>query len=87
MGTDGHKRITIETERILIVAQGPAARGRCENCGHEADDHTANTAETLFASSEQIGIRKQEKSRFVRSKNKLGSYLKSLLRLGAGQDR
>ena len=81
MGTDGHERITIETERILIIAHRHVARGWCENCGREVDMRTANTAGALFANGlERFEGRKQDKPRFARAKNRLSTYLKSLMR-------
>lgn|SRR5436190_10822842 len=81
MGTDGHERITIETERILIIAHGHAVRGWCETCGREVDMRVGKTAGALFANGlERFEGPKQDKPRVARAKNKLGTCLKSLMR-------
>ena len=81
MGTDGHERITIETERILIIAHGHAARGWCESCGREVHVRMENTADVLRANGlEPFEGPKQGKRRFARAKNRLSTYLKLLLR-------
>ena len=85
MGTDDHRRITIETERILLITQGQAARGWCENCGHEVGVRVTSTARTLLAGSGEIAV--QERPNFVRAKTRLGNYLKALLRAGARRNR
>jgi len=40
MGTENRKRITVETERILIVAAGNLVHGWCEKCGSEVEMST-----------------------------------------------
>jgi hypothetical protein len=37
MAADRHTRITIETERILIIARQRAARDCCKECGRELE--------------------------------------------------
>jgi hypothetical protein len=37
MAADRHTRITIETERILIIARQRAARDCCQECGRELE--------------------------------------------------
>src|SRR5262245_47626187 len=80
MGTDGHERITIETERILIVVQRQVARGWCQNCGREVDLHAGNGEAGFVSGSERFEVRRQTKPRFVRARNRLSTCLKSLLR-------
>ena len=81
MGTDGHERITIETERVLIIAHGHMARGWCENCGREVDMRMENTAGALRANGlERFEGLKQDKPRFAKAKNKWSACLKSLRR-------
>lgn len=40
MGTESRKRITVETERILIIAAGNLVHGWCEKCGSEVEMST-----------------------------------------------
>lgn len=46
--TDRGTRITIETERILIVAREHAVRGWCERCGTKVEFLPSDRARPLF---------------------------------------
>jgi hypothetical protein len=57
MATDRHTRITIETERILIIARQRAARDRCKECGRELEplpfDRARNPLDATAGSGEE----------------------------------
>jgi hypothetical protein len=46
--TDRHTRITIETERTLIVARRYAIHGWCDRCGTEVEFLPSDRARPLF---------------------------------------
>jgi hypothetical protein len=58
--TDRHTRITIETERILIVARRYAIHGWCDRCGTEVEFLPSDRARSLFdATSASLGERQR----------------------------
>jgi hypothetical protein len=48
MAADRHTRITIETERILIIARQHAKREWCKECGHEVEVLPLDLARALL---------------------------------------
>jgi hypothetical protein len=81
MGADGRQRITVETERVVIIASRYAVRGWCERCGHEVEMLSADRAQQFFEiGHEQFEARDQSKLHLGRAKDGLVVCLKSLLR-------
>ncbi len=82
MGSGKRERITVETERILIIACGRGAHGWCEKCGSEVGMLTADVARQLLeVGPEQLKNHSQRKLHLERAANGLVVRLKSLLRL------
>jgi hypothetical protein len=46
--TDRQTWITIETERLLVIARQHAVRGQCERCGHEVEFLPSNQVRPLL---------------------------------------
>jgi hypothetical protein len=54
MAADRHTRITIETERILIIACRQSARERCRECGREVEFLPLDRARTLLKRTTEL---------------------------------
>jgi len=82
MGTEKHTRITIETERTLIVARQHVTRGWCERCGGEVEFLPSDHAGRLLAAVRDRweGL-SPGKLHLSKPKDRLVICLKSLLRL------
>jgi hypothetical protein len=81
MGAERRTRITIETERILVIARQHAARGWCERCGCEVELLPSSQAGRLLnVGPQQSEGRRQNKVHLVQAKEGLVVCLKSLLR-------
>jgi hypothetical protein len=89
MARDRRTRITIETERILVIARQHAAHGWCARCGQEVElVPSAQASRLLGVGPEQLGGQYQGKLHLEHAKNGLVICLKSLLRFlqaAAGQ--
>lgn len=48
MGPDKRERITVHSERIVIIALRYATRRWCERCGGEVETLTAEAAQQVF---------------------------------------
>jgi hypothetical protein len=82
MAADRRTRITIETERILIMARQHAAYGWCERCGQQVELlPSAHASRLLHVAEEQLQGRHQGKLHLEQAKDGLVICLKSLLRL------
>ena len=81
MGGENHMRITIETERILIVARPHAVRGWCERCDTEVEFLTSLQAGRLLERLEQLKGQSKSELHLNRAKDGFLICLKSLLRL------
>ena len=74
-------RITIESERVLIVTGDPSAQGRCENCDRNVDFSKPGPAgRVLEAIAARLGELGQDQLRLGPAKNKFTFRLKSMLR-------
>jgi hypothetical protein len=81
MAGDRRTRITIETERILIIARQHAAHGWCERCGQKVKLLPSVQASRLLrVASEQLGGLDQSRLHLEQAKDGLVICLKSLLR-------
>ena len=81
MAKERRTRITIETERILIMARQHAARGWCERCGGEVELlPSAEAGRLLEVHPEQLTGLKQSKLHLGKAKEGFVICLKSLLR-------
>jgi hypothetical protein len=82
MAADERTRITIETERILIMARQHATYGWCERCGQQvellASDHASRL---LHVAQDTLQGQHQGKLHLGEAKDGLVICLKSLLRL------
>ena len=80
MGLDKGERITVETERIVIIAHGTATR-RCDKCGQDFEPLASKAIRDWFESlpggPELEGC---AKSGATRAMDRLVMGLKSLLR-------
>jgi hypothetical protein len=77
-----HTRITIETERTLMIARQKVTRGWCQQCGKEVDLLTPNQVELLFdAGSKQFKGEEQSKLHLEKAKDGLAVCMRSLLKL------
>ena len=80
MGMDKGERITVERERIVIIA-GRATTHRCDRCGHEDEPLTSQEIRDWY---ERLPGRPElegsAKSGAVRAMDRLTLGLKSLLR-------
>ncbi len=82
MAADRRTRITIETERILIIARQHAAFGWCERCGAEVELlPSSHAGHLLHAAQEQLQGQHQGRLHLEEVKGGLVICLKSLLRL------
>ena len=82
MGSEDRTRITIETEKVLILASQQATHGWCQKCGQEVQLVTAHQAKGSFKIvTEQLKAARQSKLHLGQAKNGLVICLKSLLRL------
>jgi hypothetical protein len=82
MAADRRTRITIETERILIIARQHAAYGWCERCGLEVElIPSAQASHLLHLAEERLHRQQQGKLHLEQAKGGLVVCLKSLLRL------
>jgi hypothetical protein len=87
MAADRRTRITIETERMLIVARQHSAHGWCERCGAEVELlPSAQASQLLHVAQEQLQGLHQGRLHLEEAKDGLVICLKSLLRFlqGAG---
>jgi len=82
MAPDNGTRITVETERILIMARRHSARGWCERCGAEVELLPSAHAGRLLKVA-QVQLQKQHSANLhlKEAKDGLAICLKSLLRL------
>jgi hypothetical protein len=81
MAAENRQRITIETERILVVARQHGSRGWCERCGREVDLLTSEQAcRLLEVTPEMIDRSGHGKLHLERAKDGLVICLKSLLK-------
>jgi hypothetical protein len=81
MAADRRTRITIETERILIIARQHAAYGWCERCGLEVELlPSAQASRLLQVTEEQLKGQHHGKLHLEQAKDGLVICLKSLLR-------
>jgi hypothetical protein len=84
-------RITIETERILILARQQAARGWCERCGSEVEFLPSHEARrVLDAAPEPLGKHRKSLHLGGAKRSGLQVCLKSLLRFleaACGEER
>lgn len=81
MAADRSTRITIETERILIIARRHAARGWCERCGAEVElVASADASHLLHLAQEQLQWQNPGNLHLKEAKDGLVICLKSLLR-------
>jgi len=76
MGTESRTRITVETERILIIATGDTVRGWCEKCGCEVE---MSSTETAGGATGRLPVTLELRRR--RAKDGLVGCMKSLLHL------
>jgi hypothetical protein len=75
-------RITIQTERILIMARQHTARGWCERCGGEVELlPSAHATRLLNVAQEQLQARQQGKLHLKQAREGLVICMRSLLRL------
>jgi len=81
MAADRRTRITIETERILIMARQHTARGWCERCGAEVELlPSAHASRLLHMAQEQLQRQNRGNLHLEEAKDGLVICLKSLLR-------
>jgi hypothetical protein len=81
MTAESRTRITIETERILIIARQHAAYGWCERCGQQVELlPSAHAGHLLQLAQDQLQARHQGKLHLEEAKGGLAICLKSLLR-------
>lgn len=81
MPSERRTRITIETERILIVASQRATRGWCRGCGREVEFVSQEQIGHLLGTSSQQPARwSQKKVHLQQAKDGLAICMKSLLR-------
>jgi hypothetical protein len=79
---DRRTRITIETERTLVVAHRQTARRWCRKCGREVELFTSDQAGRLLdVAPTEIEGREESKLRLGWAKDGLVVCLKSLLDL------
>ena len=82
MAADRRTRITIEAERILIIARQHAAYGWCERCGLEVElIPSAQASHLLHLAEERLHGQQQGKLHLEQAKDGLVVCLKSLLRV------
>jgi hypothetical protein len=82
MAADRHTRITVETERILMIARQHAVYGWCERCGLEVELlPSAQASHLLHLAEERLHGQQQGKLHLEQAKDGLVVCLKSLLRL------
>lgn len=79
MAMERRTRITIERERILVIARQHAVRGWCEKCGCEVELVPSNKA-GQFLDIGPLDRRHSSKLHLVQAKEGLVVCLKSLLR-------
>ena len=85
MAGERRTRITIETERILVVASQRTIRGWCKQCGHEVEFVAQDQLGHLLGpSAEQPAGLSQNKIHLQQAKDGLAICMKSLLRLARG---
>jgi hypothetical protein len=73
-------RITIERERILVLARQLSTRGRCEICGHEIEFlQQEQVRSVLEVVSGQRGEASQERLHLPQAKSGLVTWLRSTL--------
>lgn len=81
MTPDRRTRITIERERILVLARQLSTRGRCEKCGHEVEFLKQEQVGPILESvSGAWGEPSQERLHLEQAKDGLVVCLKSMLR-------
>jgi hypothetical protein len=74
-------RITIESERVVIVTGDQSAQGRCEQCGREGNfSGPAQAGRVLEAISAQLGGTVSAQVCLQPAKNGLAIRLKAMLR-------
>jgi hypothetical protein len=82
MAADRSTRITIETERILIMARQHTAYGWCERCGQQVELlPSAHASRLLHVPQDRLQGQHQGKLHLEEAKDGLVVCLKSLLRL------
>jgi hypothetical protein len=85
MAVERRTRITIETERILVVAGQRAIRRWCKQCGQEVEFVAQDQlGHLLGASARQPARWSQNKVHLQQAKDGLAICMKSLLRLARG---
>jgi hypothetical protein len=85
MGSGNRERITVETERVWILALRQSARTHCEKCGSEVERSRANFDQQLLqAMSNQPFEHSKGDEHPQRTKEGLFLWIKSLLRLARG---
>lgn len=80
MTANRRTRITIESERVLLVSREQSTRGWCESCGREVDlSRRAHTGGVLDA----VSVRRSEPGlnglHVQGARNRVVGYLKSVL--------
>jgi hypothetical protein len=77
---DRRTRITIESERVVIVTAGQS-QGRCEQCGREVNlSEPRQAGRVLETISARLGGTGPDRLRLEPAKNKFAVRLKSMLR-------
>jgi len=85
MGSGNRERITVETERVWILALRQSARMHCEKCGSEVERLRADFDQQLLqAVSNQLSEQSKGNEHRQRVKEGLFLWIKSLLRLARG---
>jgi hypothetical protein len=90
MAADRHTRITIETERLLIIACQHSTRERCRECGREAELLPLDRARALLNRTTALleGQQRNDVHRWLAKDGLIFVCLKTLrrfLRAGGGQ--
>jgi len=78
---DERTRITIETERIMVITGQHATRGWCKECGRLVELLPHDQAQRLVQAGPLPPEMSQDKLHVSRTKNGLVVCLKSMLRL------
>ena len=78
--TERCTRITIETERILVIARQHATRGWCKRCGADVEFLPSKQAGDLLEDPEQMQGKHRNQLHLGQTKNGLLICVKSFLR-------
>jgi hypothetical protein len=69
------KRVTVETERVLVFTRTTAIRSWCERCGAEGEMVGAEEASTLSGLSQRIVFRLVESQQLHYAETRNGALL------------